>query len=152
MTELLLELISFFCIRLYTTGNHWLNEIIPRLLENSADSDQCRMTDLMMEYGDIDAIKQGPSPRLMTSHLPYRNVPKNHLADGGKFIHIIRNPKDVALSAFHHYSADPHEVEEIPEFPVFLDNFLQVGNTTLLVPVMKYQKYHSNEKNKIYFL
>ncbi|XP_022308901.1 sulfotransferase 1B1-like [Crassostrea virginica] len=107
------------------SGNHWLNEIIPRLLENSVEADQHLITDLVMEYGDIEAIKQRPSPRLMTSHLPYRNVPKKHLADGGKFIHIIRNPKDVALSAFHHYSVDPHTVEEIPEFPVFLDNFLQ---------------------------
>ena len=84
----------------HITGNHWLNEIIPRLLENSLEADQHLITDLVMEYGDIEAIKQRPSPRLMTSHLPYRNVPKKHLADGGKFIHIIRNPKDVALSAF----------------------------------------------------
>ena len=135
----------------HITGNHWLNEIIPRLLENSVEADQHRMTDLVMEYGDIEAIKQRPSPRLMTSHLPYRNVPKKHLADGGKFIHIIRNPKDVALSAFHHYSVDPHTVEEIPEFPVFLDNFLQGGNTILHVPEMKYRKYHSNDKRNIFY-
>ena len=115
------------------------------------EADQHLITDLVMEYGDIEAIKQRPSPRVMTSHLPYRNVPKKHLADGGKFIHIIRNPKDVALSAFHHYSVDPHTVEEIPEFPVFLDNFLQGGNTILHVPEMKYRKYHSNDKRNIFY-
>nr|XP_022297360.1 sulfotransferase 1A3-like [Crassostrea virginica] len=82
------------------SGNHWLNEIIPRLLENSLEADQHRMTDLVMDYVDFETLKQRPSPRVMTSHLPYRNVPTKHPADGGKFIHIIRNPKDVALSAF----------------------------------------------------
>ena len=114
------------------------------------EADQHLITDLVMEYGDIEAIKQRPSPRVMTSHLPYRNVPKKHLADGGKFIHIIRNPKDVALSAFHHYSADPF-VEEIPEFPVFLDNFLRGGNTILNVPVMKNPKYHSNDQRNVFY-
>nr|XP_022324695.1 sulfotransferase 1A1-like [Crassostrea virginica]XP_022343560.1 LOW QUALITY PROTEIN: sulfotransferase 1A1-like [Crassostrea virginica] len=107
------------------SGIHWLNEIIPRLIHNSLEADENRMYDFMMDYVDFETLKQRPSPRVMTSHLPYRNVPTKHLADGGKFIHTIRNPKDVALSAFHHYSADPFVGEEIPEFPVFLDNFLR---------------------------
>ena len=135
----------------HITGNHWLNEIIPRLLENSLEADQHRMTDLVMDYVDFETLKQRPSPRVMTSHLPYRNVPTKHLADGGKFIHTIRNPKDVALSAFHHYSADPFVGEEIPEIPVFLDNFLRGGNTILNVPVMKNPKYHSNDQRNIFY-
>ena len=137
-------------IWLYLTGNHWLNEIIPRLIHNSLEADENQMSDFMMDYVDFETLKQRPSPRVMTSHLPYRNVPKKHLADGGKFIHIIRNPKDVALSAFHHYSADPFVGEEILEFPVFLDNFLRGGNTIFNVPVMKYQKYHSNDQRNIF--
>ena len=135
----------------HITGIHWLNEIIPRLIHNSLEADENRMYDFMMDYVDFETLKQRPSPRVMTSHLPYRNVPTKHLADGGKFIHIIRNPKDVALSAFHHYSADPFVVEEILEFPVFLDNFLRGGNTILNVPVMKNPKYHSNDQRNIFY-
>ena len=87
ITELLLELI----LLLYITGNHWLNEINPRLMHNSLEADENRMSDFMMDYVDFETLKQRPSPRVMTSHLPYRNVPTKHLADGGKFIHIIRN-------------------------------------------------------------
>lgn len=74
-----------------------------------------------------------PSPRVMTSHLPSRNLPKDHIAKGGKIVHIIRNPKDVVLSAFHHYNQDPHvtEVHGVSkDLSTFLDSFLKGGTVT----------------------
>lgn len=122
---------TFICLDI--TGNHWLNAIIPRLLRNSVDSDH-RQSDQMLEYvEDLESLKSMPSPRVMTSHLPSRNLPKDHIAKGGKIVHIIRNPKDVALSAFHHYNQDPHvtEVHGVSkDLSTFLDSFLKGGTVT----------------------
>lgn len=110
------------------SGSHWLNEIIPRLLRNSLDSDH-RQSDQMLEIvEDLESIKSMLSPRVMTSHLPPRNLPKDHIAKGGKIVHIIRNPKDVALSAFHHYNQDSHVTERhgiSKDLSTFLDSFLK---------------------------
>jgi hypothetical protein len=38
-----------------------------------------------------------PSPRVFKSHLRYRNLPRE-----GRVIYMLRDPRDVALSAYHH--------------------------------------------------
>ena len=43
-----------------------------------------------------------PSPRLMKTHLPYSVIPKGANEETQcKYIYIVRNPKDVAVSFFH---------------------------------------------------
>ena len=39
-----------------------------------------------------------PSPRILKSHLRYGALPKV-----GRFIYMLRDPRDVALSAYHHH-------------------------------------------------
>jgi hypothetical protein len=66
------------------------------------------------------------SPRVLTTHLPYRCLPKEHRENGGKVIHIIRNPKDVAVSAFYHYTKDKFVLEyHSAVWEEFLDDFIR---------------------------
>lgn len=51
---------------------------------------------------DLDVVHNLPSPRPLNTHLPYRWLPKQLTEKGGKIIHVIRNPKDVAVSMYHH--------------------------------------------------
>ena len=37
---------------------------------------------------------------IVSTHLPFQWLPKQHLETGGKIIHVIRNPKDVAVSLY----------------------------------------------------
>lgn len=118
-----------------TTGNHWLNEIIPRLLQNKLDSDHMMAKQLLDYVEDLESINSIPSPRVMTSHLPPRHLPKDHIKNGGKVVHIIRNPKDVALAAFHHYKQDPFVAEihgVCKDLSTFLDLFLKGGTVPIL--------------------
>ncbi|XP_048766084.2 sulfotransferase 2A8-like isoform X2 [Ostrea edulis] len=108
-----------------THGNHWLNEIVPRLLHSVLDITHT-MSDTFLELmPDLDYLQAMSSPRVMTSHLPYRCLPKEHKENRGKSIHIIRNPKDVAVSAFYHFSRDSTVKDYVcPEWSGFIDEFL----------------------------
>ncbi|XP_061167121.1 sulfotransferase 2A8-like [Saccostrea echinata] len=105
------------------SGNHWLNAIVPRLLNSSLDTSH-RMSNQFLELiSDLHELQNAPSPRIMTSHLPYRYLPKEN---NGKIFHSIRNPKDVAVSAFHHYTTDPMVKDYVhPDWAHFLDDFLR---------------------------
>ncbi|XP_061166951.1 sulfotransferase 2A8-like [Saccostrea echinata] len=107
------------------SGNHWLNEIVPRLLQGTVESSHRLIYTFLEFVPDLQDLKSVPSPRVVTSHLPYRFLPKEHTQNNGKIIHIIRNPKDVAVSAFHHYITDPNTKNYVPaDWSVFLDEFL----------------------------
>ncbi|XP_048765391.2 sulfotransferase 2A8-like [Ostrea edulis] len=107
------------------SGNHWMNEIVPRLLNSMLDFDH-RLNYTFLEFmPDLMDLQVMPSPRVMTSHLPYQCLPKEHITNRGKMIHIIRNPKDIAVSAFYHFNIDPTVKDYVcPEWSEFLDDFL----------------------------
>ncbi|WP_158501868.1 sulfotransferase domain-containing protein [Vitiosangium sp. GDMCC 1.1324] len=47
---------------------------------------------------DLPRLEALESPRFFKSHLPYEDVPR-----GGRYIYVVRNLKDVAVSYYHHY-------------------------------------------------
>ncbi|XP_061167118.1 sulfotransferase 2A8-like [Saccostrea echinata] len=104
------------------SGNHWLNEIVPRLQNSCLDTPH-KMTDTFLEFiPNLQEMETVPSPRIMASHLPVKYIPKEN---NGKIIQSIRNPKDIVVSAFHHYTKDPFIKNYVPlDWPTFLDEFL----------------------------
>ena len=71
-------------------------------------------------YVDVDKMT---SPRAFKSHFPYAmmpcGLPCNTL---GRYINVIRNPKDVAVSYFHHYNSYPYYPNY--EWSKFIDLFI----------------------------
>ena len=51
---------------------------------------------------NLGLLESEISPRILNTHLPVRWLPLKHLEKGGKIVHLMRNPKDVAVSMFHH--------------------------------------------------
>lgn len=49
----------------------------------------------------LKVLAEMPSPRFMKSHLPMSLLPTN-LMDTAKVIYVARDPRDVAVSCFHH--------------------------------------------------
>ncbi|XP_061167052.1 sulfotransferase 2A8-like [Saccostrea echinata] len=112
-----------FVISYPKSGNHWLNAIVPRLQNSCLDTPH-KMTEKFLEFiPDLQVLETVPSPRIMTSHLPVKYIPKENK---GKVIHSVRNPKDIVLSAFHHYTTDPMVKDFVhPDWPSFVDDFLR---------------------------
>ncbi|OWR53533.1 Retinol dehydratase [Danaus plexippus plexippus] len=50
----------------------------------------------------VDQIKNMPSPKFIKSHLPLSLLPPN-LLEKSKVVYVARDPRDVAVSFFHHY-------------------------------------------------
>ena len=54
----------------------------------------------------IKSFREKPSPRFFTTHLPLRLLRKQVMKDKVKIIVVIRNPKDAAVSNYHHAQMD----------------------------------------------
>ncbi|XP_033764059.1 sulfotransferase family cytosolic 1B member 1-like isoform X2 [Pecten maximus] len=83
------------------SGTHWVREIVTMLMKGKAEYMVKDYMDFPIELLDIDAVETEASPRVLYSHMPYRYLPKEHLAQNGKVIGCFRDPKDVMASSFH---------------------------------------------------
>ena len=85
-------------------GTTWMQQLLKLITSNGVETG----VDLdvfapWIELMTIDEIEAMPSPRFFKTHLPY------HLMAGGgdpasakpKYIYVIRNPKDAAVSRYH---------------------------------------------------
>jgi hypothetical protein len=63
-------------------------------------------------------LESMPSPRVFKSHLLYRQIPR-----AAKCIYLARDPRDVAVSAYHHLRlVTGHDLEFAPFVQAFLRN------------------------------
>lgn len=89
------------------SGTHWMHENLRCLIEgrvsSSPESDSHDKMDYMIElkgHGYYDAF---PSPRLLNTHVLFHEMPTDILKGQTKLVFIYRNPKDIAVSYYHHH-------------------------------------------------
>lgn len=99
------------------SGTTWTQELV-WLLANRLDYDTAKSISLRERFPfleismfpatetriyrlTIDDIRNMPSPRYIKTHLPLSLLPLN-LLDNTKVVYIARDPRDVAISFFHH--------------------------------------------------
>ncbi|XP_064594935.1 sulfotransferase 1B1-like isoform X2 [Liolophura sinensis] len=84
---------------------HWTWEMLNMLLRGQTEFMSYSKDQIMFEFVDQHVIDSKPAPRVINSHLPFPLIPRSVLNTGNKIIHVMRNPKDVAVSCYnHHYS------------------------------------------------
>lgn len=66
--------------------------------EDKPDADACEFV-----LSSVDRARDLPSPRFIKSHLPIELLPTQLWTVRPRIIYTARNPKDTALSWFHHY-------------------------------------------------
>ncbi|XP_075059706.1 sulfotransferase 6B1-like isoform X3 [Mixophyes fleayi] len=89
-------------------GTNWSVQILREMLF-SIHSKEPTIDHGVLEFGKpekYEHLKQLPSPRLLTSHLTYNNIPKS-ICEKTKILLILRNPKDAAVSYYHFTNSNP---------------------------------------------
>ncbi|KAL3842283.1 hypothetical protein ACJMK2_020314 [Sinanodonta woodiana] len=87
------------------SGTHWIWEIVSMLRKGKAEYDTKIKVTAMLEFTSKDQIEALESPRNLNTHFPLRMLPKDLLDKKRKILHVMRNPKDVAVSMYHHFKA-----------------------------------------------
>ncbi|XP_069131599.1 sulfotransferase 1B1-like [Argopecten irradians] len=111
------------------TGTNWTYEIVSMLLQGQASYNKDLKTIGMLEIIDLASLDNMASPRILSTHVPFRFLPKQHLAKGCKIIHVLRNPKDALVSFYNHSKFDSRlshpSTSEVDEYPGSWANYIQ---------------------------
>lgn len=99
-------------------GTTWTQEMV-WLLGNNLDFEKAKEEYLYKRFMFLDYqalweedndkpdtvtwVESMPSPRYIKSHLPLELLPKQLWTKNPKVIYVYRNPKDAAISYFHHF-------------------------------------------------
>ncbi|XP_071957080.1 sulfotransferase 1A3-like isoform X2 [Antedon mediterranea] len=99
------------------SGNTWVQEIITVLFCGCDFTKRGEMdpkkrvsfVDLlkpgMTEFVHVTAAKK-PSPRIMTTHLQSRHMPREIITKKPKIVYVARNPKDIAVSLYYFHKSN----------------------------------------------
>ncbi|KAK3706208.1 hypothetical protein RRG08_038471 [Elysia crispata] len=91
-------------------GTHWVTEILHMLVSRTTDyatrTKEFNMLELMEDSPALDHLD---SPRVLNSHLYIAHLPEQLVEKKVKLIHLIRNPKDCAVSLYHHIKPSASE-------------------------------------------
>uniref|UniRef100_A0A8C6X4L1 Sulfotransferase n=1 Tax=Naja naja TaxID=35670 RepID=A0A8C6X4L1_NAJNA len=117
-----------FIITYPKSGTIWTQNIVSLILyEGHRDgTENINLIDRTpwLEYNIFHVdLPSRPSPRVITSHLPYYLVPKGLRNKRAKIIYVLRNPKDV-LVANYHFRKMSARIKTPKDFDTFLEMFL----------------------------
>ncbi|XP_052690875.1 sulfotransferase 1E1-like [Crassostrea angulata] len=130
------------------SGTHWVWEIVCMLLKQKAEySKEPKELFFLEAMADLSMVESMESPRALNTHLPHRLLPKQHIENGGKIVHVVRNPKDVCVSMYHHMKSS-EEIGKIKDFETFYHTVFMNPNAKLMDGWFKYEKdFEQAEKN-----
>lgn len=107
------------------SGTLWVQQILKCLYEKNGVCKDSRISSRnnlpqavpWIELLDIEEFNAMTSPRVMTTHETYNNIAWRP-GTGAKYIYLSRNPRDVAVSYYHHISGyRAYEYDEaLPQF------------------------------------
>ena len=86
-------------------GTTWMQQIVKLIVNNGVETGaDCDVFIPWHEHMSLEEIESMPSPRFFKSHLPYQLMPGGGDPEKtkAKYICVIRNPKDLSVSAYHH--------------------------------------------------
>ncbi|XP_038975501.1 flavonol 3-sulfotransferase-like isoform X2 [Phoenix dactylifera] len=135
---------DLFVLSYPKSGTTWLKAlafaIMTRTRYSMADHPLLRSTphdfvvciDRFFSGGRPSKLEAMPSPRMLSSHLPYPLLPDSMKGAGGRFLYVCREPKDVFVSRWHfNDKMRPDSVEPIPfgkAFDLYCDGVSPYGS------------------------
>lgn len=120
-----------FVVAFGKSGHHWSYDFINMLLNGNLVLDNIVKEAFFMEFIIPASHGMGPfdrleSPRMIFTHFHADALPRQVMEKKRKIVRLIRNPKDVAVSAYHHRRAmSPHMMDNM-EWNDFIDELMDV--------------------------
>jgi len=78
-------------------GTHWLTNVVTMVIRGNTDYVG---TPPILEFADLESMKDMESPRILSSHTAFECFPKGFKEGKSKIITISRHPKDVVVSFY----------------------------------------------------
>lgn len=123
-------------------GTHWLWEIVSMIAKETTDYDRSSKIVAMLETQRSEVLESLTSPRVLNTHVYASCLPKQVLEKKIKILHVMRHPKDIAVSYFchvrHHnwaFKVSPYET-----FSEFLPYLTGEYGVYLIVSMFRYWK------------
>ncbi|XP_056423302.1 sulfotransferase 6B1-like isoform X2 [Hyla sarda] len=85
----------------------------------------------MIEFGSPEILarfKDRPSPRILSTHLDFKNIPKSFFEKKVKILLVLRNPKDTAVSFYQFHNSLP----ALPSYNSWATFFKDFTNGTVV--------------------
>ncbi|KAH9525688.1 Sulfotransferase 1C4 [Bulinus truncatus] len=83
-------------------GTHWVWEILRMLLAGRTDVQLAEKDMCMIEQAEQSSLNAVPSPRVLNTHVLFHLLPSEAMHRRPKIVYLTRNPKDTAVSMYHH--------------------------------------------------
>ena len=102
-----------FVVSYAKSGHHWSYDFINMLLRGNLELDNVVKEAFFIEFllpaaDGMSAFDRLPSPRMIFTHFHADALPREVFQKERKIVRLIRNPKDVAVSAFYHRKNMPN--------------------------------------------
>lgn len=149
------------------SGTHWVWEIVNMLINQKATRIPSMKESAMLEGSSRNIMQSMSSPRILNTHLLFCDIPRDFVEKKCKIIHILRNPKDVAVSFYNHHvrlldyeysgtwrSYLPRFLSGRVDYGSWFDNVLHWHEATKSLPngsihVMTYENLHTSTEEEI---
>ena len=81
-------------------GTNWIWEMASMIRRGEPEYDKNFKMAAMLEFRSLSGLKSFPLPRVYNTHVYSRCFPVDVLKKKIKIVHVMRHPKDIAVSFF----------------------------------------------------
>ncbi|KAK3601961.1 hypothetical protein CHS0354_030680 [Potamilus streckersoni] len=112
------------------------------ILQGSATTIPDLKENHMIEMIPANHLASIPSPRVLNTHMKFSQLPRDMIEKRCKIVLILRNPKDVAVSFYHHHSG----IVNVYHYEGKWENYLSLFNNGKVDWGSFYDYLHAWEK------